>query len=273
MGKLREIELILLAAMALTLLDALLIEPNVYVINEIEIRIPGIDTRLSELTVIQISDLHLHDFGIREKWIIRTINNLNADLIVVTGDLIDKREAADYAIRFISELRAKIGIFIIFGNWDHWSGINITEFKKKLEATGATVLVNEHVEIEFNNTWFYLIGVDDPHIGLDDLETAMPKMNSRLKILLAHSPEIIDKAASAGIHLVLCGHTHGGQVVIPLLGPLFLPVRPEYRKYSSGLFRVDNTYLYVNRGLGTSILPIRFLCPPEITVVKIIRGE
>jgi len=273
MGKIKGSIIATLIIIALTLLDAFLIEPNVYVINRIEIKIPNIDKRLCGLTVVQISDLHLQGFGIREKLIISAINRLNADLIVVTGDLIDKQKALDYAIEFIKNLKAKIGVFIVFGNWDYWSKVNITNFKRKLNAAGAIVLINEYVRLRFNGSTFYLIGVDDPHTGRDNLKTAMPKEDSTLKILLAHSPEIILKAVKAKVHLVLCGHTHGGQVVIPLLGPLFLPVKREYREYSSGLFKVNNTYLYVNRGLGTSLLPIRFSCPPEIAVIKIVKGS
>jgi len=271
MSKFKGVLLALLITIILVLIDSLVLEPNIYVINEIKIGVPEIDERLSGLTIVQISDLHLQGFGLREEWVIKAVNGLSADLIVVTGDLIDKREMIDYAIEFVKRLKAKIGVFIVFGNWDYWSGVNMTEFRAKLRRTGAIVLVNEHVEVEFNNTSFYLIGVDDPHTGHDDLEKAMPKTDSKLKILLAHSPEIIDKAVNVGVHLVLCGHTHGGQVVIPLVGPLFLPVRREYRKYSSGLFKVNETYLYVNRGLGTSMLPVRFLCPPEITVIRIFK--
>jgi len=155
-------------------------------------------------------------------------------------------------------------VFAVLGNHD-------TELVKNyLTASGIRVLDNEHEKIFLGKDYIYLIGVDDPWTGRDDLARAMEGTEKDgLKILLAHSPDIIDKAAKQKIDLVLVGHTHGGQVNIPFLGELIQSLLKYGQQYTKGLFKIDSTYLYVNRGIGTSVFPIRFNCPPEITLIEL----
>jgi len=115
-------------------------------------------------------------------------------------------------------------------------------------------LVNENIEVEDN---FYIVGVDDPYTMHDRLDKALQGIRENsVIVLLAHSPEIVGKAANK-VDIILAGHTHGG--------PLYVPLPRKYRRYVSGLFKVGETYMYVNRGIGTSILPVRFMCTPEVT--------
>ena len=137
-------------------------------------------------------------------------------MAVITGDLINKREEEKFAIDYVSELSKISPIVITFGNWDHWSGLNLKTFKKNLEALGATVLVNECLNIKRKGHLISLISVDDPYTGNDNLNTAIKGAISCFKILLAHSPQIIGSADNL-VNLVLAGHTHGGQVILPLL--------------------------------------------------------
>ncbi len=261
---------ILLVALGCALVDALLVEPNTFKVVRVEVVVSGVDPRLSGLTIAHLSDLHLRGLGAREEAVIRAVNEAGADLVVVTGDLIDRRGCASLAVEFVRRLRGRLGVYVVFGNWDHWSGVDLERFKRELEEAGAKVLVNEYVVLEYNGTEFVLAGVDDPHTMRDDVDRAVPRGASGLVVLLAHSPEVVDRAVGAGVTLVLCGHTHGGQVVLPLIGPPFLPVSAKYRRYSYGLFRVNGTWMYVSRGLGTSGLPVRFMCPPEVALIRVV---
>jgi len=193
---------------------------------------------------------------------------IRPDLAVITGDLINKREEEKFAIDYVSELSKISPIVITFGNWDHWSGLNLKTFKKNLEALGATVLVNECLNIKRKGHLISLISVDDPYTGNDNLNTAIKGAISCFKILLAHSPQIIGSADNL-VNLILAGHTHGGRVILPLLGSIFVPLPKKYQSFLSGLYKVDNTLMYVNRGIGTSILPIRLFCPPELTLITL----
>lgn len=128
-------------------------------------------------------------------------------------------------------------------------------------------MVNDYYELEEN---FFICGVDDPHTSRDNINNAVRKTG--FKILLAHSPEIIERAENR-VELVLAGHTHGGQVVIPSIGAPFVPLAKKYRRYASGIFKVGKTILFVSRGIGTSIFPVRMNCPPEIAFIELGKNK
>lgn len=248
---------------------SIIVEPNFMIkTNVISLKFQKLPKAFDGYKIVQISDLHFGIFHlpIRNDLVINIISKIRPNLIVITGDLVSNIGSAKDAIRFIKRLTFISNVVIVFGNWDHISGF--TSYKETLQKLSKVfVLENSHIVVTKNDERIYIIGVDDPHLGFDNLTKALSKVpNQAFKILLAHSPQIIDKAKGK-VDLILTGHTHGGQVVIPLIGPLFVPLPSKYRKYVAGLFEIQGTYLYVNRGIGTNILPIRFNCPPEITVI------
>jgi len=252
-------------AIGIPLIDSLIVEPALLITKaELKLRL---NIKGSMLRLVQLSDLH---FGSSNPLLYSTVKSivegLKPDIIVITGDIVSKVEALDDAIEFLEGLERIAPILIVWGNWDHWSlGDRITKFKESLESIGEIkVLINESFVLENGVS---IVGVDDPYTGHDNLDLAL-KGSSNIRVLLAHSPQIIDKAVN-NVDLVLTGHTHGGQVVLPLIGPVFVPLPAKYRKYVSGLFKIENTVMYVSRGLGTSILPLRFSCPPEVLLVEI----
>jgi hypothetical protein len=263
--------LIALSSLAIISADTFLIEPNVVLVEELRVKSKKIPKYLRNFKIAQISDIHLKGIGFREEKSYEILKSIKPNLIVVTGDLIDDKRNKDVGIEYVKELSRISEVMITFGNWEHWSLNNLKSFKKELEdIKNVKVLNNKAVNLKMNIS---IIGVDDPYTYNDNLNLAMKDVsNYSFKILLAHSPQIIDKAVDAKIDLVLCGHTHGGQVAIPLLGPPFVPLPKKYRKYIAGNFIIKNTIMHVNRGLGTAILPIRFLCPAEITILLLSKA-
>ncbi len=252
-------------SLSLPFIDALIVEPGFIVVkSEVNVSLKNIPEELSGFCIAHISNLH---FGSSNNIVygnaVSIVKSIKPNVIAITGDIVSKSEAEEESLKFIEEISKIAPVFIVWGNWDHWSlGSTLKEFKGEVESLGEVrVLINENIELEKG---FYLVGVDDPYIGYDDLSKAL-NGTFGIRVLLAHSPQIIDRA-KGNTDFVLSGHTHGGQIVLPLVGPIFVPLPKKFRNYVSGLYKVGNTTMYVSKGIGTSILPIRFNCPPEIAV-------
>jgi predicted MPP superfamily phosphohydrolase len=252
---------------------AMIFEPNNIQIERQVITIKNLPQSFVGVKIIQLSDLHSLLFGFREKKVLKILEKLKPDFVFITGDFIDPLTKAitDKELRSVEIFWQKLAkkyenrIFGVLGNHD-------TDIVKDLlKRSGIKILDNENKKIFIDNKFIYLIGIDDPRTGRDNLTKAMEEIENDIsKILLAHAPEIINEAVEKNIDLVLVGDTHGGQVNIPPFGRLINPILSKYgQKYTNGLFKVDFTYLYVNRGIGTSLLPIRFNCPPEITLIEL----
>ena len=220
------------------------------------------------LRVVHLSDFHHSPFTSREQIerAVETANRLQPDIIALTGDYIshERRYAAPCA-ELLGRLRARYGVYAVLGNHDHWTDAAlITDL---FRAEGITMLVNQGMRFQQGDAAFWLAGVDDTMVGLEDLSLALAGCrNDEMKLLLAHNPIILRRAARAGVDLVLSGHTHGGQVTL----------RPERsasgkprRRLLRGLGRQGETQIYVTRGLGTVVLPIRYGCPPEVSLLEL----
>ena len=279
MKRITIVSTVILISITLIAIYAYVIEPNNLTLEKIDIKLnpekqnPG----ESNLTIIHLSDFHFDNSGGKEEEIIKTVNEINPDYIFITGDFVDNPDKIKPCTEFLSKLTKDHKTYGVLGNWEHKISNDpgeLNELIKELGGAGVKILMNEHVKLEDN---LYLIGVDDPHTGHDELDMAMHGMpGNSTTILLAHSPEIIDKASDQKIDIVLVGHAHGGQVRIPFYGPLWIPSKYG-TKYSSGLYPVENgghkTQMYVNRGIGTTsngiIFKIRMFCSPEIAEIKV----
>ncbi len=253
-------------------------EPYNFKVEKIRFDFKNLPLSFDRIKIVQISDLHSKKFGRKEKLVLKIINQLNPDYIFITGDIIDnqtKTKDLDLCRPFWEKLGQQYQnrIFGVFGNHLHDSRkINIHEFKKLVESCGISILLNENKKLIRNGEYLYLIGVDDPRTKHHNLEQAMQGLeDNRVKILLAHSPEIIEDLKESEVDLILAGHTHGGQVRLPLIPNFWIPTR-DRGKYVSGLYRVKQIPLYINRGIGVDLLPIRFNCPPEITLIELRKG-
>jgi hypothetical protein len=232
-------------------------------------RLPG---ELDGLRIVQLSDIHHSPFtGSQQiERAIETANSLEPDIIALTGDYVShEREYAAPCAEFMGRLRARYGVYAVLGNHDHWTDAAlITDLFK---AEGIRMLVNEGLRFEANGGSFWLAGVDDTMVGQEDLPLALAgSRDDEMKLVLAHNPVILRRAARAGVDLVLSGHTHGGQVT--WRSEKSASGRPR-RRLLRGLGRQGRTQIYVTRGLGTVVLPIRYGCPPEISLLELRKAS
>lgn len=220
------------------------------------------------LRVVHLSDFHHSPFTSRDQIerAIDTANRLQPDIVALTGDYIShERQFAAPCAELLGRLKARFGVYAVLGNHDHWTDAAlITDL---FRAEGITVLVNQGMRFAHHGEAFWLAGVDDTMVGLEDLSLALAgSREEEMKLLLAHNPIILRRAARAGVDLVLSGHTHGGQVT--LRSERSASGRPR-RRLLRGLGRQGDTQIYVTRGLGTVVLPIRYGCPPEVSLLEL----
>jgi uncharacterized protein len=260
-----------LRTLALNLSEAArsaLTEPYRLTIEHHQIYLRRLPQALDGFRIVQLSDIHHSRFTSREiiERAVRTASSLQPDIIALTGDYISKdRQYAAPCAELLGRLRARHGVFAVLGNHDHWTDAAlITDL---FRAEGMTVLVNQGMRFEKNGAAFWLAGTDDTMVGLEDLPLALAGSQAdEMKLLLAHNPIVLRRAARAGVDLVLSGHTHGGQVSLrPERGASGKP----RRRVVKGLVREGETQIYVTRGLGTVVLPVRFGCPPEVSLLEL----
>lgn len=247
------------------------IEPGWLTVERVQVPIKALRPALEGFKIVQMSDLHLHPY-IQLEFVQKAVamaNALQPDLVVFTGDYVLQTADAIFELApALAALNPKFGIFTVLGNHDLWTDAEVVRIG--LREAGLPVLTNEGLTLSVGNESLYLAGLDDGWSGQPDLKAALDKLPAGVPaILLAHEPDLADAAAGDGrVSLQLSGHTHGGQVRLPGLGPLILPRLG--RKYDQGLHRVGDMYVYTTRGVGLIGPPIRFNCPPEITEITLV---
>jgi predicted MPP superfamily phosphohydrolase len=257
--------------------DSLLFEPNRPVVRRKDFAITRWPERLNGFTIAQISDFHYDPVFSTHPLhaAIPMVRSLQPDMIVLTGDFVSVPDfgtsaegalAADPCSAVLRRLTAPLGMWAILGNHD--CDTDPAYVTHALQSRGIPVLVNQSVAIERDGTRFWLAGVNDALTGTPDLTETLRKVPSNEPIiLLAHEPDFADYASRFPIDLQLSGHSHGGQVRLPFLPPLYLP--DMAKKYFMGAYQVGPLPLYTNAGLGTITLPVRLNCPPEITLLTL----
>jgi uncharacterized protein len=220
--------------------------------------------------ILHLADIHIGGVDGLAEVVAERLRGLDADLCVMTGDYrFETTGPCDEVYRglrtILSSVRAHQGVVAILGNHDE------SEMAVELENLGVRMLINEAVEITGRGIPLWLVGVDDPHLGCDDLEAALHSVpKDGFKILLAHSPEIFDEAAAAKIRLYLCGHTHAGQIRLPGIGGLLTNADCP-KSYTHGEWHHGSMRGYTSAGVGCSLLPVRYNCPPEIAVIELAK--
>ena len=252
---------------------AVRIEPDwIEVLRSVEY-MPMLRPGAPDLTLVHLSDVHVGVIGRRERRAIDIVNAARPDLIVISGDLVRGGGRPAELESFLSALHARHGKFLVWGNHDYWDGVPKTWGPEVVRRAGFKLLRNSSQAIRFAGRRIVIAGLDDPITGHDSLKLAMTRVSRRdACILVTHSPEVVRSLGNWDIDLVLAGHTHGGQVRLPLMGALWVPYGTT--DYIDGWFDVDpGVRLHVSRGLGWSWLPVRFLCRPAIDVITLRSGR
>lgn len=228
--------------------------------------------------IAHLSDIH--DKDIRQA-LQKSLENESLDIIVITGDLIDsKNPDIEQAVHLVKYLQTIAPVYFVTGNHEAWSGV-YNRLEKKLIETGVHVLANERILIKQGNESILLMGVQDPSFNIESnllaeesaliegtLQT-LTEDSAAYSILLSHRPELFDVYVRHQIDLVFSGHAHGGQFRLPFIGGLIAPDQGLFPTYTAGIYEEENTQMVVSRGLGNSIIPIRFNNRAEIVLIEL----
>lgn len=259
--------------------DATLLAPNRPLVVRQEIKLPRWPSRLDGFRIALLSDFHYDPyFSVHPlNAAIGMVNTLRPDLIALTGDFVtvpsfgDEKKGADAAepcAELLRKMTAALGLWAVLGNHDGFT--DASRVTSALQGVGIQVLGNRSTPIERNGSRFWLGGVKDILAEKPSMDAALHDVpRDEPVVLLAHEPDYADHVASYPVDLQLSGHSHGGQVRLPFLPPLYLP--DLAKKYYWGLYKVGPLTLYTNAGLGTIGFPARLNCPPEITLIELRR--
>jgi len=246
--------------------------PRRVVLRRETISIPGLGPGLQGLRIAHLSDFHCGAY-MTQAGLNRIFDRVWAeqpDLIVMTGDFIDYHPVAIFQLSgALGGRRAPpLGLFAVLGNHDY-VGHGGATIAKALERCGVRCLRNASVRVERNGAGIWLSGVDDFSYGETDFAAALQSVDgAEPKILLCHSPDLAGHARDYGFDLMLSGHAHGGQIVLPIVGPSRV-ASTHGRRFIGGTVRVDSTVLHVSRGVGMAGLPIRIGCPAEFSLLTL----
>ena len=235
------------------------------------LELPQLPPEWDGLTIAQISDVHAGPYMPAERMarIAGMVNNLDPDLVVFTGDQMDRRPSdADRFVRGFAGISAPLGVFGILGNHDHYFDPRLSE--QALVETGITPLINQGRVLRRGAAELALIGLEDFSAGSGRAPdfSVLGRYPTAFRLCLSHQPRTWHDAAAAGAHLTLAGHTHGGQIA---LNQRSLNVARFQSRYIAGPYRRDDATLYVSRGIGVGALPFRLGAPPEVDILVLRR--
>lgn len=253
------------------------IEPQMLKVSKITIKSDHVQENAQGLTIAVFADTHFGEFySLNDFSKVQTkLAEIEPDIVIFTGDLIDhyneyKGDTTRISEEF-SKIQAPYGKFAIFGNHDYGGGAE-HEYENIMETGGFTVLKNEYFPLD--ELGIAIIGIDDVVIGYGNPDIASWARPDYFNMILSHVPDLADQIMEYNADLMLSAHTHGRQVSLKYFDDKILP--PYGKKYVKGLYQFENnrnTQLYVNRGIGMTQLPFRFMSPPELTLITIISDQ
>jgi uncharacterized protein len=244
------------------------------ILREVEIHIREKEGRIDDLRVLHLSDLHMERISITPIRLKSLILPTRPDLIVLTGDYLDRYHNIEKLVTYLHEIcsvNPRYGVYCVFGNHDHYLGERIGELQNAIESTGCKVLRNESTTIDMDGTPLNLIGIDDFCLGKSDIPRSFANVPERgINLVLAHDPNtVLALEEHHDVDYMLSGHLHGGQFNIPFAFQMFpMGELPKY-KIIKGLHKVNGRMIYISEGLGQSGLNVRLNSRPEITVHRL----
>jgi uncharacterized protein len=245
------------------------------IVERRQIRIPELPERLDGLSITFLADFHLADSPFATLDLMRKVveraAELKSEIVALGGDFVRHRpEVIAELCPLLVSLNPRLGIFAVLGNHDHWAGAPL--IRQSLTRSGIDCLINQGVNLGARGASIYLCGIDSMWSGRPDVPAAFAARKKQITtVVLLHEPDSADGVAKRySFDLMLSGHTHGGQVRLPGFRPPVLPVLGK--RYVEGLYHLPTAQLYVSRGIGTTGLPVRFCCPPEITRITLRAG-
>lgn len=265
------------------------VEPAQIVTERVDVKLEPLPRQLADLRIGIFCDTHMRE----DDWVndlarqaVRRVMNEKPDIIFLPGDMAHHSYYLDIAAEVLEPLSAPYGVYSVIGNHDQDLTLGLTPlgptptvvsvetWMERMEEVGVNLLYNQHHELVINDTTVVIVGVGDPSCGLDDLTGTLENVpEADLHLLIAHSPDIFDHPAVHWADLIVCGHTHGGQIQIPGIGSPWAPVWRD-RHRACGLMRVgnDGTMAYVSRGVSSGTRA-RFNCPPEVAILTLTEGR
>ncbi|VYT83959.1 metallophosphoesterase [Clostridium tertium] len=253
---------------------------NSIVISNFDYNKSELPTEFNNFKIVHISDLHNKVFGDEQDKLIGKVEDLSPNIIVITGDLIDRRRYnLEKAMLFINSAVKIAPVYYVSGNHEAWSG-KYYEIKERLIDAGVIVMEDSELDITRGNNSIKLLGLSDPDFLTSDYidGTDTSKVEEKLKewseieefkILLSHRPELFDLYSENNIDMIFSGHAHGGQIRIPFVGGLIAPDQGFFPKYTAGSYNEKKSTMFVSRGLGNSLFPVRVFNRPEIISVTL----
>jgi predicted MPP superfamily phosphohydrolase len=238
-----------------------------------EVIIDDLPPRFDGYRIAFLTDTHVASFVRRDfyRQIVAQVQRFGPDAVLLGGDFVTwRRHIPLMAEVLLSDLRAPDGIFAILGNHDYWAGAE--EVMKAMSAKGVQFITNRSVRLSRSGETLPLIGIDEIYRGTPDVMRAFEGIAPDGPcIAVSHHPDIIDLLGGRRIDLLVCGHTHGGQIRLPFFGALVVPSRHE-GEFAAGFHRVGRVLMYVSRGIG-AVPPVRILCRPELATFTLKRGH
>jgi predicted MPP superfamily phosphohydrolase len=274
-------------------------------LRHLKLTLPGLPLALAGLRLLHVSDLHTGSPWPNELAIAKLeplARETAPDLVLFTGDMTDKKKALEPCLEMLSHIRAPLGKFAVLGNHDHGLRKNaLHEFsfgligqriarnadmgadevaatvslnRDLLGHAGITLLENECAGVERDGDRLQVCGIDELEYGLADMAAVRERLDSSagLRILLSHSPDVISQIRPGEFHLVLSGHTHGGQICMPHPWKGRILLSSSGSSYRYGLYQHGGTLMHVSRGVGTTFVPLRLLSRPEVTLLELVPG-
>lgn len=260
-----------------------LVEPQNLRVRRFTLEFGNLPPAFDGYTILHLSDLHTNRMGRLERRLMRIISDQPVDTCVVTGDVTANPEATHCLREICSAIPHSDPFFMVPGNSEHKPWLDANKMLDSLAFDGLEILINTSATIARGTDSIRIVGVDDPYSHLGDMDRAFEGIGAdEFVVFLAHCPSVAPEGIRRGADLILAGHTHGGQVRLPFVGMVWSHMR-KHQSLNDGFFTseelsavlghdVGDSKLFVNRGVGTSRIPIRLACPPEVAYITLRRS-